>query len=47
MGLANTLNHSYIFDKSPINRYKTKKKMEFTSADLKNLKETINTIQGL
>ena len=45
MGLANTLNHSYIFDKSPINRYKTKKKMEFTSADLKNLKETINTIQ--
>ena len=43
--LLNSFNHSYIFDKSPINRYKTKKKMEFTSADLKNLKETINTIQ--
>jgi uracil-DNA glycosylase family 4 len=45
IGLFNSLNHSYIFNKSPINRYKTKENIKFTSADLKNLKNTIDTIQ--
>ena len=45
MELLNAPNPSYIFNKSPINRYKIKKNTEFASADLKNLKNTIDTIQ--
>jgi len=45
MGLLDSPNPSYIFNKSPINRYKTKKNTELASADLKNLKNTIDTIQ--
>ena len=44
MELLNAPNHSYIFNKSPINRYKIKKNTELASADLKNLKNTIDTI---
>ena len=45
MELLNAPNPSYIFNKSPINRYKIKKNTELASADLKNLKNTIDTIQ--
>ena len=45
MELLNAPNPSYIFNKSPINRYKTKKNTELASADLKNLKNAIDTIQ--
>ena len=44
MELLNAPNPSYIFNKSPINRYKIKKNTELASADLKNLKNTIDTI---
>jgi uracil-DNA glycosylase family 4 len=45
MELLNAPNPSYIFNKSPINRYKIKKNTELASADLKKLKNTIDTIQ--
>ena len=45
MELLNAPNPSYIFNKSPINRYKIKKITEHASADLKKLKKTIDTIQ--
>ena len=44
MELLNAPNPSYIFNKSPINRYKIKKNTALASADLKNLKNTIDTI---
>jgi len=43
--LLNAPNPSYIFNKSPINRYKAKKNTALASADLKNLKNTIDAIQ--
>ena len=45
MELLNAPNHSYIFNKLPINRYKIKIKTELASVDLKNLKNIIDTIQ--
>ena len=45
MELLNAPNPSYIFNKSPKNRYKIKKNTELASAELKNLKNTIDTIQ--
>jgi uracil-DNA glycosylase len=45
MELLNAPNPSYIFNKSPINRYKIKENTELASSDLKNLKNTIDAIQ--
>ena len=46
IGLLKILNLSYIFNKSPINRYKVNKNEELNSIDLKNLKSTIDVIQN-
>ena len=43
--LLNSFNNTYTFDKSPINRYKTDESTQFSSLGLKNLKNTIDTIQ--
>ena len=45
IGLLNALNLICTFNKSPINRYKTKEYTKPASIDLKNLKNVINTIQ--
>ena len=43
--LLNTLDHNYIFSKSPINRYKINENLSVPIPRLENLKNAIDTIQ--